>query len=84
MASRKKTVKEESPRAVAVEGASPAFPECASIPPGVLYMPTIEERVEEEIRRTYGNIPEGNVTAILRAALSELVRWRIENGRDQG
>jgi hypothetical protein len=79
----KKKVKEQE-KAVTAGEESPAFPECASIPPGVLYMPTIEERVEEEIRRTYGNIPEGNVTAILRAALSELVRWRIENGRNQG
>lgn len=79
----KKKVKEQGKTVTAGE-AFPAFPGCASVPPGVLYMPTIEEQVEEEIRRTYGNIPEGNVTALLRATLSELVRWRIEHGRNEG
>lgn len=84
MASKKKTVKEPA-KAVAEEEVFPPFPNAGKVKPEIiLRMPTIEEQVEEEIRRTYGNIPEGNVTALLRAALSELVRWRIENGRNQG
>jgi hypothetical protein len=80
----KKKVKEQE-KAVTVEETFPAFPNAGNVKPEIiLYMPTIEERVEEEIRRTYGNIPEGNVTALLRAALSELVRWRIEHGRNEG
>ena len=84
MASKKKTVKEPA-KAVAEEEVFPPFTNVGKVKPEIiLRMPTIEEQVEEEIRRTYGNIPEGNVTALLRAALSELVRWRIEHGRNEG
>lgn len=80
MATRKKTVKEEAPRAVAVEEVPAVSMDTGRPAPMMILNKSMEERVAEEIRRAYGPIPEGNVTALLRAVLSELVLRRLENG----